>query len=351
MAHTLCKVCGFQYDEWAGDSKNGVPPGTPMFQLAGTLCSTCGLQGIRHERQPNPSYQGMEAHYYDQFAGKAGIAFYRDWIRETVQEGSVLELGVGTGRIALELCRKGISVVGVDSSPEMLSQAEKKRNRMSLSSDQLELVEQDAKDLNLGRTFSHVLLADGFLQHFTLMEEQRKLLQSIHEHLKPGGAVAIDLMLPPCESNWKQTQQKRVTPDSTVYQVVEGETSLSRQLFRYTATYEVFEQGMQLSRYRVQREMALMLPREAGLLLSSEGFEVVQMVENYALHQPSWKTSYLDGLEPKGAELGLKESLAKCSDPYVKTYREDAWSYGGYPFSFYQGSPSSRLTILARRRG
>lgn len=349
MAHTLCTVCGFQYDEWAGDSKNGVPPGTPIIQLAGTLCSTCGLQGFRHERQPSPPYQGIEAAYYDQFAGKAGVAFYRDLIKGSTKEVSVLELGVGTGRIALELCRKGISVVGVDSSPEMLNQAEKKGNRMSLPSDHLELVEQDAKKLNLGRTFSHILLSDGFFQHFTLMEEQRNLLRSIYEHLEPGGAVAIDLILPPCETNWHHSQKKRVTTDTIVYQLVEGETSLTRQVFQYTATYEVFDKGLQTSRYRVHREMALMLPREAGLLLNSEGFEVVEMIENYARHKPSWKTCYLNGIEPNGAELGLKESLAKHSVPHVESYRPDEWGFGGYPSSVEHESKSSRWTIIAKR--
>lgn len=68
------------YDEWFEDCRNGVPPGVPITDLAGTLCSRCGMQGVRHEKQTNPKYTGLEAEYYDQFAGKAGIAFYREWI-------------------------------------------------------------------------------------------------------------------------------------------------------------------------------------------------------------------------------------------------------------------------------
>jgi rubredoxin len=120
MAITKCDVCGFLYDEWAGDVKNGVPKGTPLSSLAGTLCTTCGMEEERRKRLPNPSYSGLEAQYYDQFVGKVGIAFYRQFIFPVKDHAKVLEIGVGTGRIGIDLCKNGIEVFGIDNSSDML---------------------------------------------------------------------------------------------------------------------------------------------------------------------------------------------------------------------------------------
>lgn len=72
-------------------------------------------------------YESMEADYYDQFAGKSGISFYTDLLERDELAQHVLEVGVGTGRIAIEISRKGIPVTGIDNSGDMLKFAKKKR--------------------------------------------------------------------------------------------------------------------------------------------------------------------------------------------------------------------------------
>ncbi|WP_400164105.1 methyltransferase domain-containing protein [Brevibacillus sp. TJ4] len=325
MSVYRCNVCKFRYDEWVGDTKNGVEPGVPFSRLAGSVCSNCGLQGGRHEELDEIKYAGLEATYYDQFAGKAGIAFYRDWLLGFGDNISVLELGVGTGRIAVELARNGIAVVGVDWSTDMLRLAEKKKRHVLKEREHLlELVEGNARELDLDWTFTHVLLPEGIFQQAVSRRAQRQFLRTVRAHLREEGIVAIDILLPPMHDSWSVLRRKHVFPDRMVYQRVEGETSLVRQAFRYILTYETFLDQVEQPRYRVEREMALLLPGELCLLLEAEGFEVLELHEK---HQT--------------------ESAGKA----VEGFAMDRWQHGGYPFASVGNSDcaASRYTITAKK--
>jgi ubiquinone/menaquinone biosynthesis C-methylase UbiE/rubredoxin len=359
MAHTKCSFCGYNYDEWYGDTRNGVPSGVTLAQLAGSVCSRCGLQGTRHQRQPNPMYAGLEAEYYDQFAGKAGIAFYCKWLREETEVTEVLEVGAGTGRISLELAQTGISVTGLDLSTEMLEWAEKKKKRMDAQKKRthLDFVEGDIFHWTSEKKYSHIILPDGLFQHYTLSREHRELLRKIKSLLAMGGQVAIDIVIPPTESTWSYKRKKRITEKKEVYQVVEGETSLNRQLFRYRLTYETFENHIERPRYRVEREMALILPREISELMQAEGFHIIAMVANYRItNEIPWAENEMIGHVSPHRALDPTASLVDIEDwtavEGIVAYEHLVWQNGGYPIAEVMPgrSPSSPMkwTIIAR---
>lgn len=357
MSLTRCIYCNYAYDEWHGDPRNGVPAGTPLDAMAGTVCSRCGIQGIRHERQPSPKYEGLEAECYDQFAGKAGIAFYRDWLDTWQGAASVLELGVGTGRLAVELAGRTASYCGVDWSSDMLRVAETKRKRIfkEEAETRLTLAEEDALLFRPSVPFSHVLCPDGLLQHFTRMDDQIALLRRISGSLEEGGWLAVDLHLPPARAVWEGLHCKRTTPNKLVCRKVEGETSLSRQLFRCTLTYDAYLDRTMTSRYRVEREFALLTPKEAALLLASEGFEVMRVLQNYGSAVP-WETALPPGFAGRGTEPALERTAeeAWAAGEDVRPYRSDVWTNGGYPFhaTMPASSPDApaTMTLIARKR-
>jgi SAM-dependent methyltransferase len=100
---------------------------------------------------------------------------------------SVLDAGCGTGRVAIELARHGIEVVGVDIDVSMLAEA----TRLA---PQLDWVRADLATLALGRIFDVVVLA-GNVPLFCDVAVRRSLVVACADHVEPGGALVAGFQL------------------------------------------------------------------------------------------------------------------------------------------------------------
>jgi SAM-dependent methyltransferase len=123
------------------------------------------------------------------------IAFYERLARET--GGPVLELGSGTGRIALPLAEKGLSITGVDISDAMLAVARRKSAaRPAPVRDRLTLIHQDMSELDLGRSFGFAFVPARSFHHLLTIDLQRRSLDGIRRHLPPPARLALHLFDP-----------------------------------------------------------------------------------------------------------------------------------------------------------
>lgn len=102
---------------------------------------------------------------------------------------TVLDAGCGTGRIAAELARHGIDVVGVDSDPDMIERA---RNRAP----GLRWVLADLAALALPERFDVVLLA-GNVVPYVPAEDRPAAVAACARHLEPGGRLIAGFVLRP----------------------------------------------------------------------------------------------------------------------------------------------------------
>ena len=110
--------------------------------------------------------------------------------------GPVLELGVGSGRVAVPTALAGVRVVGVDSSPAMLELA---RRRAKPHDVDLRLLEADMRALPDLGTFALVTIPFRALLHLSSDEERRGLLTAVRDRLEPGGMLAFDVFHPDAE--------------------------------------------------------------------------------------------------------------------------------------------------------
>lgn len=101
--------------------------------------------------------------------------------------GTVLDAGCGTGRVAIELARHGIEVVGVDVDESMLATA------AALAPDQAWVV-SDLAALDLGRTFDVVVMA-GNVPLFTPPGTEAALVAGVARHVSPGGLLVAGFSL------------------------------------------------------------------------------------------------------------------------------------------------------------
>jgi len=101
----------------------------------------------------------------------------------------VLDAGCGTGRIARELARRGVEIVGVDLDEDMLSTARRK-------APELEWCHADLATIDLGRVFDVVLVA-GNVMIFLTPGTESAVLANLARHLAPGGALIAGFSLRP----------------------------------------------------------------------------------------------------------------------------------------------------------
>ena len=101
--------------------------------------------------------------------------------------GRVLDAGCGTGRVAIELARRGFEVAGVDIDSEMISGARAKAPELTWH--QLDLVSFD-----LGETFDAVVMAGNVLL-FTAPGTEAAVVRRCAAHLSPGGALVAGFQL------------------------------------------------------------------------------------------------------------------------------------------------------------
>ena len=130
---------------------------------------------------------------------RSDIPFYADLA--LASGGDVLELGAGTGRVALPIAALGVDVVGVDSSDAMLAVARRKAAAANLGGS-LELARADMRDFDLRdangerRRFSLITMPfRGFLALMTV-EDQTRALERVRLHLRRDGRLAFSAFVP-----------------------------------------------------------------------------------------------------------------------------------------------------------
>ena len=130
---------------------------------------------------------------------------YDDWCRSVTEDvafyvqlgvesgGPVLEIGVGSGRIAVPTALAGVRVVGVDTSPAMLELTRDRAEALDLP---IELHLADMRALPDLGTFPLVTIPFRALLHLRDDAERLAVLAALHERLEPGGRLAFDVFHP-----------------------------------------------------------------------------------------------------------------------------------------------------------
>ena len=130
-------------------------------------------------------------HLYDLFDQKANIEFF---LRYASQAKEVLDVGAGTGRIALPLAKRGVKVVCIEPSPAMRQEFETKLAQQPDLSARIHLLPGEASSFSLGRT-SPVAFLSGSFDHFLDDEERVSSLINIARHLDRKGTLVFDVFL------------------------------------------------------------------------------------------------------------------------------------------------------------
>ena len=100
--------------------------------------------------------------------------------------GPVLDIGAGSGRVALDLARRGHDVVALDRDAELLAALAGRANGLTV-----DVVTADARDFDLGRSFGLVLVPMQTIQLMDDAAERARVLECARAHAAPGAAIAL----------------------------------------------------------------------------------------------------------------------------------------------------------------
>lgn len=178
--------------------------------------------------------------------------------------GPVLELGVGTGRLALPLSALGVQVVGVDTSEGMLAELAAKPGAGAV-----EAVVGDMADPPLGdRRFAVVFVAYNTLFNLVDPGDQQRCFTSAARRLLPGGSFVVEAFVPAPGQAQQAVAPRTITADRVVLSVSQTDPGRQEAMGQYV---DITEAGISLRPWHIRwstlDELDAMAA-EAGLVLA-----------------------------------------------------------------------------------
>lgn len=218
----------------------------------------------------------MDVVYTD--AARDDVDYYVD--RATAVEGSVLELGCGTGRIYHELLEAGVDADGIDISVDSLAVLRKKAKEKGLEPS---VWQADMTEFSVDREYALVTCPFNAIQQLILAEQQQSLFESVYDALAPGGTFVFDTFVPNFEyiaEMWGEWQQRTIEFQG---EPVEFHTC-TRMVDEVTQEYvsekkAITKDGEQL--FSTEEQSTLLPYREIELLVRLSSFESWNVTGDY----------------------------------------------------------------------
>ncbi|MBV9380913.1 MAG: class I SAM-dependent methyltransferase [Streptosporangiaceae bacterium] len=148
-----------------------------------------------------------------------------DVLAELAGGGRALELGIGTGRIALPLARRGVPVHGIDLSRAMVA-----RMRAKPGGEEIGVTIGDFATARVDGTFSVAYLVFNTIMNLTTQEAQVACFGNVAAHLEPGGCFVIEVRVPELRRlpPGQNVLPWRVSPEEWVFYTYDTATQAMR---------------------------------------------------------------------------------------------------------------------------
>ena len=175
-------------------------------------CAVCHSSSVSNkdyfDEAVAASYDASSTEMFDPAVIEATVRF----LAELAEEGGALELGIGTGRIALPLSQRGIRVHGIDLSAAMVAKL-----RSKPGSENIGVTIGDFATTRLAQSFRLAYVVFNTIENLTSQNEQVDCFCNVAAHLESGGRFVIEVEVP---------QLQRLPPGETVRAFAVSQTRL-----------------------------------------------------------------------------------------------------------------------------
>lgn len=219
-------------------------------------------------------YTGFFAEFYDILhARNTDTKIYENILRKFGND--ILELGCGTGRIAIPLAKAGYKVTGIEYEQEMIDILQQKEYPEL----NLKVYRGDARTFQLDQKFDVILLSCNFINHFINSDNLLMILKNSKKHLKDNGVIIIDCSAPDFISMIENNDVEEVfefkTSKGTVIKdYFCAKYDLLNQIETDTIRLEEYDGGKLLRTAEINETLTYYLPREIRTLVSEANLNI-----------------------------------------------------------------------------
>jgi SAM-dependent methyltransferase len=188
-----------------------------------------------------------------------------DFLATLAGDGVALELGIGTGRVALPLAQRGVTVHGIDLSEAMVA-----RLREKPGSEAIATTLGDFATTRVDGTFRLAYLVFNTIMNLTTQDAQVACFENAARHLEPGGCFVVEVMVP---------DLRRLPPGEryVVFDVAEAHVGIDE--------YDVARQGLVSHHHTPDRHAAVpfryVWPAELDLMARIAGLALRERWEDW----------------------------------------------------------------------
>lgn len=235
------------------------------------------MKAIRTETEVFQQYANLYDIFYQEKDYRKESQYVLDLIRKHLgkKPTSILDLGCGTGGHALIWASKGISVSGIDRSPQMLAFAKEKAISKKLL---VRLIQGDVRRFNLKKKFDAVTSMFAVMSYLPAQKDLISSLRCIRKHLKPGGVFIFDAWFGPgVLTDPPGERVKSFYKDGLeILRTVKSVHRVNEQLVEVHYDILVIEKEKVLQRVKEVHHMHYFFPQEVINLAGATGFKVVE---------------------------------------------------------------------------
>jgi SAM-dependent methyltransferase len=222
--------------------------------------------------------------FYDDF--EDDLEMYRGFAART--GGPLLEVGSGTGRVALALAEEGHTVVGLELSEAMRSVAQRKADRAQWT-DRVQFVAGDMRRFQIDQHFGLIIAPLNTFLHNLTLDDQLATLACCRKHLRPGGLLVLDCFNPDpahAADDGRLIVQRSVIDretGQTAVLMLSRTTDWNNQLQEITYFIDRTDRHGAVRRASLSTTYRFIFRHELRLLLKAGGFDVKDEYGSYDL--------------------------------------------------------------------
>ena len=211
------------------------------------------------------------------------------WKKYGITPKTILDLGCGTGSILLPLAQEGFDVIGVDLSPEMLTEADHKAMEAGVS---VRLACQDMTELDLGEQADCILSLCDCMNYLIEDGQLESDFQSIAAHMKKESLFLFDMNT---EYKFREVLGQRAfgSAEEAAAYIWENDYDEEEKINEYYVSFFIEQENGLYERVEEYHYERAYTTEEVAQALQAAGMELLEVTDGYSFAKPHEKSERL----------------------------------------------------------